>query len=86
MTKPQYCKTTLICAIEEYQLGILTTKGLLYYYLRIHPKTNWTLKETQKEIYEQLGISRSAFYKALRELKSAFYKALSESKANDLID
>jgi len=70
MTEPQYCKTTLICAIEEYQLGILTAKGLLYYYLRIRLKHGWTLKETQKEICEQLGISRTAFYTALSKLKA----------------
>ena len=70
MTEPQYCKTTLVCAIEEYQLGILTAKGLLYYYLRIRLKRGWTLKETQKEICEQLGISRTAFYTALSKLKA----------------
>lgn len=70
MTDSQYCKTTLICAIEEYQLGILTAKGLLYYYLRIRLKRGWTLKETQKEICEQLGISRTAFYTALSKLKA----------------
>lgn len=70
MTKPQHYPVTLIDAIAHYQKGDLTAKGLLHFYFKIRLKAGWTLKETQKEITDKLGISRAAFYSALSKLKA----------------
>jgi hypothetical protein len=69
-TKPQHYQVTLADAITHYQRGDLTAKGLLHFYFKIRLKNGWTLKETQKEITEKLGISRAAFYSALSKLKA----------------
>ncbi|MCD8489501.1 MAG: hypothetical protein LRZ84_22875 [Desertifilum sp.] len=66
----QHYRLTLLDAIAHYQQGDLTAKGLLHFYLKIRLKPGWTLKETQKEICETLGISRAAFYSALSKLKA----------------
>lgn len=70
MNKAQHYQITLADAITHYQKGDLTAKGLLHFYFKIRLKAGWTLKETQKEITEKLGISRAAFYSALSKLKA----------------
>ena len=70
MNKPQHYQVTLADAIAHYQRGDLTAKGLLHFYFKIRLKNGWTLKETQKEITDKLGISRAAFYSALSKLKA----------------
>ena len=70
MAKPQHYEVFLTDAIAHYQKGDLTAKGLLHFYFKIRLKDGWTLKETQKEITEKLGISRAAFYSALSKLKA----------------
>jgi hypothetical protein len=70
MNKPQYYQLTLADAIAHYQKGDLTAKGLLHFYFKIRLKNGWTLKETQKEITDKLGISRAAFYSALSKLRA----------------
>jgi hypothetical protein len=70
MNKPQHYQVTLADAIAHYQRGDLTAKGLLHFYFKIRLKNGWTLKETQKEITEKLGISRAAFYSALSKLRA----------------
>jgi hypothetical protein len=70
MNKPQHYQITLESAITHYQRGDLTAKGLLHFYFKIRLKDGWTLKETQKEITDKLGISRAAFYSALSRLKA----------------
>lgn len=66
----QFYQLTLQDAIAHYQNGDITAKGLLHFYLKIRLRPGWTLKETQKEICETLGISRAAFYSALSKLKA----------------
>jgi hypothetical protein len=70
MTKPQHYPITTEKAIAHYQAGDITAKGLLHFYLNIRLAPGWTLKETQKQICETLGISRAAFYSALSRLKA----------------
>ena len=66
----QHYRVTLSEAIAHYQNGDLTAKGLLHFYLKIRLKDGWVLKESPKEIYTKLGISRAAFYNALSRLKA----------------
>lgn len=66
----QHYRLTLQDAIAHYQQGDLTAKGLLHFYLKIRLKPGWTLRETQKEICQKLGISRAAFYSALSRLRA----------------
>jgi hypothetical protein len=70
MSKPQHYPITTEKAIAHYQAGDITAKGLLHFYLNIRLAPGWTLKETQKQICETLGISRAAFYNALSRLKA----------------
>lgn len=66
----QYCTTTLPEAISQYQKGDLTVKGLLHYYIKIRLKEGWVLRETQREITDKLGISKSAFHLAISKLRA----------------
>jgi len=66
----QYCTTTLPEAITQYRNGDLTVKGLLHYYIKIRLKEGWVLRETQKQITEKLGISKSAFHLAISKLRA----------------
>lgn len=68
--QPQHYPVSLAQAIAHYQSGDLTAKGLLHFYFKIRLKAGWTLKETQKEITDNLGISRAAFYSAISKLKA----------------
>jgi len=70
MSKPQHYPITTEKAIAHYQAGDITAKGLLHFYLNIRLAPGWTLRETQKQICETLGISRAAFYSALSRLKA----------------
>ena len=66
----QFYKMTLAEAISHYQQGDLTVKGLLHIYLKIKIGPGWQLKKSQKEICEELGISKSGFYTGLSKLKA----------------
>jgi hypothetical protein len=66
----QFYKMTLSEAISHYQQGDLTVKGLLHVYLKIKIGPGWQLRKSQKEICEELGISKSGFYTGLSKLKA----------------
>lgn len=55
---------------KQYLTGKLTVRGYLYNWLLATRKRGWKLRTTVKELCEELGISRSAFYKAIAELRS----------------
>jgi Transcriptional regulators len=61
---------TLEEAKLHYELGDLTVKGLVHFYIKIRLEPGYILKETKEEICETLGISRAAFYNALSRLKA----------------
>jgi len=52
----------------QYHRGMLTVKGYLYNWLLAARKRGWKLRTTVREFCAELGISRSAFYKAIAEL------------------
>ena len=54
----------------QYHRGMLTVKGYLYNWLLAARKRGWKLRTTVREFCAQLGISRSAFYKAIAELRA----------------
>jgi len=54
----------------QYHRGMLTVKGYLYNWLLASRKRGWKLRTTVREFCAQLGISRSAFYKAIAELRA----------------
>ncbi len=70
MTQPQHYRVSLAKAIAHYQQGDLTAKGLLHFYLKIRIAPGWTMKKTAKEICDELGIGKTAFYSALSKLKA----------------
>ncbi len=70
MTQPQHYRVSLAKAIAHYQQGDLTAKGLLHFYLKIRIAPGWTMKKTAKEICNELGIGKTAFYSALSKLKA----------------
>jgi len=55
---------------QQYLTGKLTVRGYLYNWLLATRKRGWKLRTTVKELCEELGISRSAFYKAIAELRA----------------
>jgi DNA-binding MarR family transcriptional regulator len=67
MTQQHY-RLTLKQAIAHYNNGLITTPGLLYFYLKIRLAPGWKCTLHQREITEKLGISRAAFYKAIAKL------------------
>ena len=70
MNSNQFVKMTLNDAIDHYQRGDLTAKGLLHLYFKIKIAPGWTMNKTQKEICDELGIKKTAFYNALSRLKA----------------
>jgi hypothetical protein len=70
MTQPQHYRVSLAKAIAHYQQGDLTAKGLLHFYLKIRIAPGWIMKKTAKEICDELGIGKTAFYSALSKLKA----------------
>jgi hypothetical protein len=54
----------------QYHRGMLTVKGYVYNWLLAARKRGWKLRTTVREFCAQLGISRSAFYRAIAELKA----------------
>ena len=59
-------KLTLEDAIKKYKDGRITVKGLVHFYIDIQ---GGSIKKSQKEICEKLGISKAAFYKSLHRLE-----------------
>ncbi|MFP4336987.1 MAG: hypothetical protein ACLFQP_03565 [Halothece sp.] len=71
MTQQHY-RMTLNDAIAHYQQGDITAKGLVHFYLKIRlkPEAGWILRKSAKEICEELGIGKTAFYNAMSRLKA----------------
>ncbi len=67
MTQQHY-RLTLSEAIAHYNDGLITASGLLYFYLKIRLAPRWKCTLHQREISSKLGISRTAFYKAIAKL------------------
>ena len=65
----QFYKLTLEEAIALYQRGIISTSGLLYFFLRIRLAPGWKMTLHQRAISKKLGISKSRFYRAIHKLK-----------------
>jgi hypothetical protein len=51
-------------------MGMLTVKGYLYNWLLASRKRGWKLRTTVREFCRELGVSKSAFYKAIAELRA----------------
>jgi hypothetical protein len=66
----QFYKMTLAEAITHYQQGDLTAKGLLHIYFKIKIAPGWSMNKSQKEICDELGIKKTAFYNAISRLKA----------------
>jgi len=55
---------------QQYLTGKLTVKGYIYNWILASRECGWGYKTKVKDFCEELGISRSAFYKAITELKA----------------
>jgi hypothetical protein len=67
--KQQHYRMTLEEAIALHQCGLISSTALLYCYLRIRLAPGWKITLHQREISQQLGISKAAFYKGIQRLK-----------------
>lgn len=67
----QFYKLKLEEAIALHQQGLLSTSGLLYFFLRIRLAPGWKMTLHQREISEKLGISKSQFYRAINKLSAS---------------
>ncbi len=65
----QFYQLTLSEAINLHKCGLIQTPALLYFFLRTRLAPSWKMTLHQKEISQHLGISRTAFYKAIQKLK-----------------
>ena len=65
----QFYQLTLSEAITLHKCGLIQTPALLYFFLRTRLAPGWKMTLHQKEISQHLGISRTAFYKAIQKLK-----------------
>ncbi len=65
----QHYRMTLEDVLYQYQCGLISSTALLYYYLKIRLKPGWKVSLHQREISQQLGISKAAFYKGISRLK-----------------
>ena len=65
----QFYQLTLSEAIALHKCGLIQTPALLYFLLRTRLAPGWKMTLHQQEISQHLGISRTAFYKAIQKLK-----------------
>src|SRR4028119_1556935 len=74
MTQPketQHYRLSLEKAKQDYRDGIITATGLVYYTVGIYRKQGQKLRVKDIDGFcEQIGINRSAFYKAISKLKT----------------
>jgi hypothetical protein len=68
----QHYRMTLNSAIAEYQEGIISSFGLLYYYFKIRFAPGWKIRIDPQSICSELGLSKDQFYRALRKIKEKF--------------
>lgn len=68
----QHYRITLNDAIVHYNNGDITAKGIVHIYLKIKlkPESGWILRKSAKEICQELGIGKTAFYNAMSRLKT----------------
>ncbi len=67
----QFYKLKLEEVISLHQQGLLSTSGLLYFFLRIRLAPGWKMTLHQREISEKLGLSKSQFYRAIHKLSAS---------------
>ena len=68
--KKPYHKLTLEEVKQDYQDGLITATGYLYYILKTTRKDGWRFKiESVRDFCREHGLSRSAFYKAVKVLQ-----------------
>jgi hypothetical protein len=65
----QFYKLTLSSAIALYQNGLISATALVYLYILIKLKPGWKLTLQQRPTCSELGIQKTAFYKAISRLK-----------------
>ncbi|MBE9072927.1 hypothetical protein [Microcystis sp. LEGE 08355] len=64
----QFYKLTLSSAIALYQNGLISATALVYLYILIKLKPEWKLTLHQRPTCSELGIQKTAFYKAISRL------------------
>ncbi|MBP0006202.1 MAG: hypothetical protein J7642_21210 [Cyanobacteria bacterium SBC] len=74
MTNEQHYRVALADAVRDYQDGLITAKGAIAYWIRIHLKPGWKRKIDPKEIREAFQrngkpMPRSTFHNALHQLQ-----------------
>ena len=71
MTTTQYYQITLEELIFQYKKGYLNATGLLFNYIKIKFPTGKRIELEPEQVCEELGISRSQFYKSIAKLKKS---------------
>lgn len=66
----QHYRITLTRAIEHYQAGDITAKGLIHFFFKIKLAEGWRCKFTSRELSETLGLNTKAIYRALSRLQA----------------
>jgi len=69
-TTTPHVRLTVSDLKEQYLTGKLTVKGYVYNWILATRKRGWRYRTKIKDFCQELGISRSAFYKAIAELRA----------------
>lgn len=67
-TGEQHYRITLADALSQYKAKLITATALVYYYIRIKRAEGWKITLYQGPTCSELGIEKSAFYKAIANL------------------
>ncbi|WLT40599.1 hypothetical protein NON20_26055 (plasmid) [Synechocystis sp. B12] len=65
----QHVRITLEQAKDLYRSGVFNTTTLVLFFFKIRLAEHWTGKFTNQDIYEELGISKASFYRAISFLR-----------------
>ncbi len=72
----QFYQITLQSAIADYQLGKLTTFGLVDYYIRIKFAPGWKISIDPRKAIQELGITIHQFRRAIAKIRETVFITL----------
>lgn len=72
----QYYKNTLPISIAKYQAGAMNAIGLLFDYIKVKFRPDWKIVLKPKQVCNELSISNSTFYRALKKVGQLLGKVI----------
>ena len=72
----QYYKNTLPISIAKYKAGAMNAVGLLFDYIKVKFRPDWKIVLKPKQVCNELSISNSTFYRALKKVGQLLGKVI----------